>query len=96
MEFSYKKYIFNKISLYIILVILIFTLGSFISLLPFSSATGIYKNNTLDEKYNYPVFGILNYDNLIQNYINKNSLNSTKIDYKINIINGYLNILFIR
>ena len=96
MKFNYKKYIFKKISLYIILVILIFTLGTCISLLSFSSAAGIYENHTLNEKYNYPIFGVPNYDNLIKNYIDKNSINSTKIDYKINIINDYLNILFIK
>lgn len=96
MKFNYKSFIIKRFFLYLSIVIFTFMIGHTITTLSYANFNPLYKNIRYNEKYNYPVFDNYLCDSEIKKYIDNINKDVSSLNYRVNNINDYLNILFIK
>lgn len=95
-KFNYKSFIVKRFFLYLSIVIFVLMIGQTINTFSHANINPLYKNIIYNDKYNYPIFNDAAYDDEISKYIENISEEVLSLNYKINYVNKYLNILFIK
>lgn len=96
MKFNYKSFIIKRFFLYLVIIFLTFMIGHTINTLSYANINPLYQNIQYNEKYYYPFFDDSLYDGEIGKYIDNINKDISSLNYKVNYVNDYLNILFIK